>query len=108
STLEFLETSGTWDRGLGVLTAVVDPTEETTTVGYDGFGRITFVRPPAVAGCSTTVPVQRFAYELAVGGGPISQVTAYAENDCSALGADTIETRTFVDGLGRTRASLSP
>ena len=105
----YLDTFGTWDRGLGVLNTVTDPTGEATSVGYDGFGRVTFVRAPPVDGCeASAVPVQRFRYELAVGGLPISVVTAFAENDCDAIGAGAIETRTYVDGLGRTRAVLSP
>ncbi|MEQ9076577.1 MAG: RHS repeat-associated core domain-containing protein [Sandaracinaceae bacterium] len=103
----YLETSGVWDRGLGVLTSMTDPTGESTSVGYDGFGRLTQVTPPAAEGCSA-MPVQRFVYDLAPGGAPISVVTTYAEQDCAAIGADQIETRTYVDGLGRTRASLSP
>ncbi|HBQ17788.1 MAG TPA: hypothetical protein DEF51_43895 [Myxococcales bacterium] len=103
----YLETSGVWDRGLGVLTSMADPTGESTSVGYDGFGRLTQVTPPPAEGCSA-MPVQRFVYDLAPGGAPISVVTTYAEQDCAAIGADQIETRTYVDGLGRTRASLSP
>ena len=111
----FLETGGEWDRGLGVLTEVTDPTNEVSSVSYDGFGRVTEVHAPAAgvdgsgSPCtSNTVPNQRFEYELAVGGQPISVVRTYAENDCAMVGANTIETRTYVDGLGRTRASLTP
>ncbi len=114
STMSFLTTAGQWDRGLGVLNSVTDPNGEVTNVGYDGFGRVTYVRAP-VAGhsgsgaCSSnTVPNQRFVYDLAVNGLPVSVVRSYSENDCSAIGADTIETRSYVDGLGRPRASLSP
>ena len=112
--LLYLETEGVWDRGLGVLTSVTDPTDKVTTVGYDGFGRVSYVRAPAAghsggsACASNTVPVQHFIYELAVDGLPVSVVRAYAENDCGMIGADQIETRTYVDGLGRSRATLSP
>ncbi|GAB5547641.1 MAG: hypothetical protein SangKO_074010 [Sandaracinaceae bacterium] len=105
---ETLETSGRWDRGLGVLTSVTDPTGATTLLDYDGLGRLTAVTPPGDIGCIPSAsPVQRFSYEFAPGGQPISVVTAYTEHNC-VVGADRIETRTYVDGLGRPRASLSP
>ena len=53
-------------------------------MGYDGFGRVTFVRAPVAGHSGTsecaanTVPLQRFEYELAVEGLPVSLVRAYA------------------------------
>ncbi|MBZ0118198.1 MAG: RHS repeat protein, partial [Sandaracinaceae bacterium] len=105
----FLTTTGAWDRGLGVLSSVTDPTGQLTRVTYDGFGRVTSVRAPNPDGSNNAnaVPVQRFRYELALGGLPISRVTAWAEHGATGVGTDAIETRTYVDGLGRTRATLS-
>jgi RHS repeat-associated protein len=104
-----LTTTGTWDRGLGVLRTVTDPNGFMTNVGYDGFGRVTFVRPPASDGCTSTMPVQHFTYSLTTdpAASPISTVIAYQENGCTPLVTSVIETRTYVDGLGRARATLS-
>lgn len=100
-----LETTAVWDRGLSVVLEVTEPNGFATAVGYDGLGRLAFVRPPDVNGCvGADVPTHRFSYELVPGGLPVSVVYAYVERDC-AIGADTLQTRTYVDGLGRARAS---
>ena len=108
SPFHYLTTSASWDRGLGVLTDATDPNDATTEMGYDGLGRLTFVRQPTTSGCtsaSRTAQV-RFAYDVAPGGLPVSQITTYQHFHCtSSAGTNMLETRAYVDGLGRPRAS---
>ncbi|NOY91965.1 MAG: hypothetical protein GXP55_12280, partial [Deltaproteobacteria bacterium] len=102
-----LSTTAVWDRGFGVLTQATDPNGQTTVVGYDGLGRLSYVKPPVFAGCPMGVPAQRFEYELAFGGQPVSYVHAIQNEGNAACTADELlDTYTVVDGLGRTRASV--
>jgi RHS repeat-associated protein len=105
----FLTTTGHWDQGLGLLLEVTDANGLATDVSYDAFGRVSTVRPPASGTCSREVPVQWFEYALTTSPAsePVSVVTAHQENACSAASADALVTRTYVDGLGRPRASLA-
>ncbi len=100
----------TWDRGLGAIQNAADPNGLTSTVSYDGLGRLTSVTPPAVAGCpADSIPTTRIAYHLTTDpvAQPLSRVVSTTELDCTALGADTLVSVAYVDGLGRARAALA-
>ncbi len=104
--------AGTWDRGLGAIRSSTDPNGLTTSVTYDGLGRLTSVVAPNVDGCSGATPSTRIAYELTSSPTtqPISRVVTTTELDCDgALGEDggALVSIAYVDGLGRARAALS-
>jgi RHS repeat-associated protein len=103
-----LDGSTLYDPGYGLLQSATDVSNDTVTeVGYDGLGRITYMRPARVDDSMVPAPspTHRFSYELVPGGLPVSVVYAYQENSAT-IGAATIESRSYVDGLGRARASL--
>ncbi|MCB9592813.1 MAG: hypothetical protein H6719_08775 [Sandaracinaceae bacterium] len=104
-----LSSTGTWDRGLGAILTASDPNGLTSAVTYDGLGRLTSVTPPNVAGCSGSTPTTRIQYELTTDPArqPLSRVVSTTELDCSAIGADTLVSMAYVDGLGRARAALA-
>lgn len=106
----FLETSALWDRGLDAVLSATDPNGLVAAATYDGFGRMTSQSAPPVAGCEdSTVPTTRFFYTLTLDpeSEPLSWVRAVAETSCASVGASTLETVTYFDGLARPRASLA-
>lgn len=118
-----LEVAASWDRGLGVLRTMTDPNALTTTVAYDGLGRMTALIPPAATGCAADVPTTRIRYELTSNpsGQPLSRVITTTELDCVGMlggAGEAISGSTgviggsltsigYVDGLGRARAALA-
>ncbi len=100
-----VSTEATWDRGFGALLTATDPNDETSSVAYDGLGRLSAVRPPAHPGegC-TSLPTQTFQYDLLSEGLPVSMVESTSHTQCSAY---LIRSRSYVDGLGRPRAALT-
>ncbi|MBX3271614.1 MAG: hypothetical protein KF729_15215 [Sandaracinaceae bacterium] len=104
-----LTSVGQWDRGLGAIVSVTDPNGLESSVTHDGLGRLTSVTPPAVAGCSSAVATH-LRYELTSDPGrqPLSRVVSTTELDCNgAGGGGALVSIAYVDGLGRTRATLS-
>ncbi len=105
-----LSTSAIVDRGLGAAVRVRDFTGEWSEIGLDGLGRATYTLAPPARGCEgTSRPSTRTYYRLTTdaAGQPLSRVDQLTELDCHApLGAVVLESRTYVDGLGRPRASL--
>jgi RHS repeat-associated protein len=100
--------TGVFDRGLGSYLRSTDPRGAISEIGYDGFGRPTFARAPNVRGCEgSTVPLSRVTYALTTDPvlEPLSRMEATTFLDCHDSTRVSIA-RTYVDGLGRTRASL--
>jgi RHS repeat-associated protein len=97
-----LATQATWHRGYGLLLTATDPNSQTTTVRYDGLGRLTAIYAPDNA----TIPAHRFTYDLVPGGAPVSVVHAYRGTNGGSISV-SVKTRAYVDGLGRTRAALA-
>lgn len=105
---DVLTYSGEWDRGLGAITNSTDPNGLTTSVTYDGLGRLTSVTPPAVGGCTPGLPTTTIQYELTSNPTtqPLSRVITTTALDCNDPSAK-LESIAYVDGLGRARAALS-
>ncbi|MBX3249366.1 MAG: hypothetical protein KF901_19470, partial [Myxococcales bacterium] len=110
-----MSTSAVWDRGFGALLSATDPNGQSTSVRYDGLGRLSAVVPPRHSGdvaqnsfCPEGSPTQTFEYHLVPGGLPVSYVEARShwQYRCSTVPNNSLMTRSYVDGLGRERASL--
>ena len=97
-----VSSTATWDRGSGALLTVTDPNGRVSAVSYDGLGRMTAVHPPALA-ADCAVPTHTFRYDLVPAGEPVSVVESYQHVNCSG---GVVQARSYVDGLGRPRASL--
>lgn len=109
SPLCMLESAGEWDRGLGLVTSATDVNGQTTQVGYDGLGRLTSINPPVASDCPSAKPAQVVRYHITPDGLPVSVIETEAEANV-AFGecGDSLKsfTRSYVDGLGRARASV--
>lgn len=105
--LRWLSTQAVWDQGLAAPIAISDPNRLQTLIEHDGFGRLSSLTPPNVYACAgSSVPTTRVSYDIAVDGLPISVVTTRTEQSCASLGADTLISRSYVDGLARARARV--
>ncbi len=103
---ELLVTEATWDWGLYTPLSVFDPNRLETRIEHDGFGRLVSMTPPNVYACADAdVPLTRIAYELAASGQPVSVVTTTTEQSCAAVGADPLTSKSYIDGIGRVRAT---
>ncbi|MCA9574635.1 MAG: SpvB/TcaC N-terminal domain-containing protein [Polyangiales bacterium] len=104
-----LETHATWERGMGVLRTATDPNDETSSVAYDGLGRLTAVVPPAFDDCTMTgAPTQSFTYQLATADSPVSRIMARVNHgNVGCTAPEYLDTVSYVDGLGRPRVSLA-
>jgi len=94
STLIF---SATYDPGFGIITSSTEFNGDTTTYGYDVFGRLTSVTKPP-----DTHPTTAYDYVLAhgLGGGRTINWIETRQPDGSS-GDGLLHVRTFYDGLGR-------
>jgi YD repeat-containing protein len=98
---------------MGLLLTATDPNGQSTEVRYDGLGRLGAVVPPRHGGdgtaCPAGTPTQTFRYLLVEGGLPISHVesASHPSATCSADPDESLVARSYVDGLGRARASLA-
>jgi RHS repeat-associated protein len=93
-----LETSAEYDLDRGLATSVTDFNGQTTRVRYDGLGRMTKMIAP---GDSEELPTVRYEYSF---GSPVSSLDVYQRERSGESG--TIDTRSYVDGLGREVATL--
>lgn len=117
----YLRTTATWDRGLGAIRTAVEPngytgggspSDYTTSVQYDGLGRLTSVTAPFSDDCSTATPSTTIRYELTSSPStqPLSRVLTTTELECDGTtgeSGDTLTSIAYVDGLGRARAALA-
>ncbi|MCC7540733.1 MAG: VCBS repeat-containing protein [Deltaproteobacteria bacterium] len=114
---QFLITEGVWDRGLDAITEVSDPNGQTSQVFRDGLGRVTALLPPFIPdssrcpGVTDPLPTVVIEYELTEEPStqPVSRVVTTSVLECYATssGPGQVQSIAYVDGLGRTRASLS-
>ncbi|HJL44359.1 MAG TPA: RHS repeat-associated core domain-containing protein, partial [Polyangiaceae bacterium LLY-WYZ-15_(1-7)] len=104
-----LTSTATWDRGLGAVVSMADPNGLEDRVTQDGLGRLSAQIPPPATGCPAGRPTARFLYEDAdPEARPVALVRELTELRCTgALGAEVLETVSFVSGSGEARATLS-
>ncbi|MDH5492706.1 MAG: hypothetical protein OEY14_12205, partial [Myxococcales bacterium] len=103
-----VETSAAWDRGMGALLRMTGPNEQSTEVRYDGLGRLAAMQAPPADGCTLSGPGQRFNYTLNAGGLPVSEIVSRTlTGDSTCTSEAWLESRGYVDGLGRPRAGLT-
>ncbi|MFT3925550.1 MAG: SpvB/TcaC N-terminal domain-containing protein [Myxococcales bacterium] len=111
-TPHFLTTTAAWDRGLGVLVATEDANGYLSQVSYDGLGRLTSLVVPSVRDCAgTRVPSTLIEYDVTTvpSARPLSRVSTTTLLSCGSYGdpASQLVNHSYVDGLGRARATLS-
>ena len=99
-----IATSAQWERGLGAILQSTSPNGETSRIEYDGLGRTVAAFAPGLAGDCTDTPNTLIRYTLNVDGLPLSMVESRTFVACS--GTRDPPARSYVDGLGRARASL--
>src|SRR6185369_3243157 len=107
-----LTTVAVYDRGLGAPVGVMDMQLQNTQVEYDSFGRLTALyRPkPDVNGATSTVPSVKIDYTLPSASNPVKYSVIHTmTQDGSMYTDDTqyLESRSYVDGLGRTRFGVT-
>lgn len=88
-----LTMSAGYDYGLGVVTSFTDFNQNTTSFGYDTFGRLTSIVKP---GDSAAFPTQSFDYSLA---SPVSGIATKSREQSGQGG--TYDSIAYFDGLGR-------
>jgi RHS repeat-associated protein len=105
-----LQTDAIYDRGLSAIALTTNVQRVSTFVDYDPFGRLSELRRPADASSTRpTLPSVRIEYYL-----PTSEslarhsvIRTLSQDGATAADADYLETFAYIDGMGRTRASLA-
>jgi RHS repeat-associated protein len=103
-----LVSTAAFDRGFGVATYTQDPLLQPSMTVLDGFGRVVQVwgpnPDPTKPGQLAAAAHATVAFSL---GSPYSTVVTQVQNGASANVAQYATSWSFVDGMGRTLASLS-
>jgi RHS repeat-associated protein len=106
-----LAATALYDRGWQAPLQVVDINNAKTTVEYDVLGRIRKIYQPRPDPTSTTLPLPSMLIEYQLpddeGNPPYSRLVTYAQDGATEDEAAYHVTHAFVDGLGRTIATLS-
>ena len=103
-----LTTGATYDQGLAVVKTAVDMNGNPTQAGYDGFGRIVELRKPLPSGGLPTNPSVTIAYFLPDQlGGNHSIIHTKTEDGTNPDQGEYLESYAYVDGFGRTLATLT-
>ncbi|MBI2389823.1 MAG: hypothetical protein HYV09_09545 [Deltaproteobacteria bacterium] len=98
-----------YDRGLELITVVTDVRDEKSKVDYDGFGRVVALykpdpkRDPGDPSVASADPSIKIEYLLA---SPVSRLHTSVQDHDDGATATYREAWAFVDGLGRTVATL--
>lgn len=102
-----LTSAAEYDRGLGAVTRLVSSQGAVSTASYDGFGRVTAIRQPSpnAFGTPSAMPSTVFEYYLPEPGAPVARVHQRLQD--GATGAGYGESWSFVDGMGRTLATMT-
>jgi len=107
-----LTTAAMYDRGLGAPVGVMDMQLQSTRVEYDSFGRLTALyRPkPDVNGATSDVASVKIDYTLPSVDNPVKYSVIHTmtqDGPTYADGTQYLESRSYVDGLGRTRFGIN-
>jgi RHS repeat-associated protein len=93
-----------YDRGLGKPTIVVDVTGQSTSVAYDGLGRLSSLKKPNPTGIGTAQPSVSILYTLAsFPARPYSSIETRTQDSADVTGTSYLWAVSFIDGMGRTR-----
>lgn len=100
-----LTSTAVYNRGLEAITSVSDLHGELSVVEYDGFGRTTALyKPhPSSIGVASPLPSVKIEYLL---GEPVSKMRTMVHDGATLIDPSYREAWAFVDGLGRTIATL--
>jgi len=100
-----LTASAKYDRGFDVVVEMRDLHAELSKVEYDGLGRMTalFKPDPASTGSASPIASAKFEYLL---GEPVSKLHASIQDGANLTDDSYRESWAFIDGLGRTIATL--
>jgi YD repeat-containing protein len=106
-----LSTTAMYDRGLGQLTQASDFASHFTFIAYDSFGRMVALRRPHGAdGTSSVTEMEstKIDYTLPSPANPnYSIIHTQTQDGADESVASYLESFSYVDGLGRTRATRS-
>jgi RHS repeat-associated protein len=94
-----LVTQASYDYGFGVMVGASDFNTNSTSFGYDALSRLTSVVKP---GDSSSFPTETHAYLLAQQIPGIGLLNWVATSKRETAGGGTFDSRTYMDGLGRT------
>jgi RHS repeat-associated protein len=105
-----LVTSADYDRGLALPVVTTSMQGLSTHVDYDGFGRLSELRRPGdAANTRAEIASVRVEYFLPSPENPVkySRVGTLTQDGPNTLSTAYLEAHAFVDGFGRTRATLA-
>lgn len=102
-----LTTQADFDRGLELASEVRDWNAQPARMTYDHFGRLTALTRPLPGGGAGTVETVKLAYFLPPDlNKPYSAIHSMTQDGGGPAEAKYLESVSFVDGMGRTRATL--
>ncbi|MCB9583780.1 MAG: hypothetical protein H6718_00190, partial [Polyangiaceae bacterium] len=103
-----LYSAASYDRGLELVTHVIDVTFQVTQVDYDGLGRLTrlFRSEPNSATVGTTPSVE-ISYDLATDGRRYSIIHTRSQDGPSTTSDAYMDSFAYIDGMGRTLAAIT-
>ncbi len=102
-----LTTQADFDRGFELASEVRDWNAQPARMTYDHFGRLTALTRPLPGGGAGTVETVKLAYFLPPDlGKPYSAIHSMTQDGGGSAEAKYLESVSFVDGMGRTRATL--
>ncbi len=94
-----LVVNAAYDKGLGVMTSATEFNGNPTGFGYDPLARLVKVIKP---GDSAQFPTENYSYHLAENISGVGLLNWIESQKRETVGGGTFDSRTFVDGLGRT------
>jgi RHS repeat-associated protein len=106
---ENLRTGATFDEGLGGVLTVTDPNMASTSVTFDGLGRVTSLTPPALGhgdACTRPATVVEYFPTASPTTMPASRVHTTTFLTCGGSTTQVLDGWKYFDGAGTARATL--